>query len=214
MDPEFWHNKWEKMEIGFHEGQVNEHLKRFLPELKLPDRARIFLPLCGKTQDIPFLLGKGHTVKGVELSEKAVTQLFSEMDVVPTIEQRDPFKIYRADSIEIFVGDFFDMDASLLGPVDGIFDRAALVALPESMRSEYASKLKGITELAPQLLVAFDYDQSQLEGPPFSVPEKLVNQYYGLDYILEPLGRFEVEGGLKGVCKAFEEVWLLTPPEK
>ena len=37
----------------------------------------------------------------------------------------------------VFVGDFFDLTNSLLGAVDAIYDRAALVALPPDMRQAY-----------------------------------------------------------------------------
>ena len=54
----------------------------------------------------------------------------------------------------------------MLGPVDAIYDRAALVALPEDMRSRYAPHLYGNhRSRKPQLLICYEYDQSLEKGP-------------------------------------------------
>jgi hypothetical protein len=45
----------------------------------------VFLPLCGKTLDIQWLLSRGYGVAGSELSKIAVEQLFSELGVEPNI---------------------------------------------------------------------------------------------------------------------------------
>ena len=79
---------------------------------------------------------------------------------------------YSADGIDIFAGDIFEITADVLGPVDAVYDRAALVALPEGMRRRYAAHLAGITAVAPQLLVTFEYDQAEMDGPPFSITEE------------------------------------------
>ena len=82
----------------------------------------------------------------------------------------------------MFVGDVSELDQTLLGPVDAIYDRAALVALPPDTRIEYTRHLIDSTHQAPQLLVTFEYDQSQMSGPPFSIPEAEVMQHYGEIY--------------------------------
>ena len=97
----------------------------------------------------------------------------------------------------------------MLGPVDAIYDRAALVALPKEMRDRYTEHLVQITENAPQLVIAYEYDQSVVNGPPFSVSQDEVRRHYTDSYNLTLLATADVPGGLKGKCSATEHVWLL-----
>jgi thiopurine S-methyltransferase len=169
MEHNFWHNKWEKQEIGFHLNEVNPLLIQYFPALSLPAGARVFLPLCGKTKDIHWLLANGYQVAGVELSQIAIDQLFTELSINPQIIQLGNILHYSADHIDIFVGDIFELSPKVLQPVYTIYDRAALVALPIPMRQQYTQHLRHITQNAPQLLISLDYDQSLVDGPPFSV---------------------------------------------
>ena len=74
MDSDFWHQKWEQGEIGFHESQVNPVLVGNLESLNLTKGSRLFLPLCGKTHDIAWLLAQGYRIAGV-LIEKCPQHL-------------------------------------------------------------------------------------------------------------------------------------------
>lgn len=209
MDADFWHQRWERNEIAFHQREANPLLIKYLDVLSLSRGSRVFLPLCGKTLDIHWLLSNGYCVAGSELSEVAVKQLFSDLIIEPEITAIDEIRCHSADNIDIFVGDFFDLSRSALGHVDAIYDRAALVALPETMRGRYAAHLIEITDRAPQLLISYDYDQSLVDGPPFSVSNEEVNRLYRDSYDLTPLASVDVVGGLKGKCPARENIWLL-----
>ncbi len=209
MEAEFWHRKWETNEIGFHNSQANPLLIKNLERLTLVPGDHIFLPLCGKTLDIGWLLSKGYKVTGAELSKLAIEQLFDELGVVPRVSRLGELERYSAHNLDIFIGDIFNLTGSLLGQVDAIYDRAALVALPISMRAQYTRHLVNITRHAKQLLICFEYDQTQLEGPPFSVPDREVAQHYDNYYDLQLLSSGNIEGGLKGKCEAKENVWLL-----
>lgn len=209
MDADFWHRRWEENEIGFHESQANKLLVNYFHTLSLSKGSRVFVPLCGKTLDIAWLLSNGFRVVGVELSERAIEQLFAELDVTPDITDLGHLKCYSTQDIEIYVGDIFELSRQQLGPVDAIYDRAALVALPQDMRSRYTAHLREITNTSPQLLICFEYDQNLMDGPPFSIgPDKVSSQYQD-SYVLTHLERVDVAGGLKGKCKAYEHVWRL-----
>lgn len=210
MEHSFWHERWESGRIGFHERVPNPLLVTHFPDLSVPENGRVFVPLCGKTHDIAWLLAKGHGVVGAELSQLAIEQLFEDLGVEPAISDLGVLKHYSADSIDIFVGDVFDLTADMLGAVDAVFDRAAFVALPEHMRSAYPPHIADITGNAPQLLITFEYDQSQLNGPPFSIPSAEVVQRYGDRYTISRSVTGDVKGGVKGVI-ARETVWLLKP---
>lgn len=210
MDTDFWLKKWESQVLGFHLTEPNPLLTNHIGLLKLPGGARIFLPLCGKTRDIGWLLEQGYRVVGCELSELAVAALFQELDVSPEITKFVDGLRYSAPNVEVFVYDIFKLSADVLGDIDAIYDRAALIALPDTMRSRYAATLMSLTDSAPQLLVTVLYDQSQLEGPPFSVSDGSVQEYYAKSYELELLTSLDIPGGLKGQCPAVENVWLLS----
>lgn len=210
MDPDFWHRKWEANEIAFHEGEANLLLVRHFHELGLAPGARVFVPLCGKSHDLHWLLTQGFEVAGAELSRLAVEQLFTELGVTPEITEIGPLERFAAEGITVFVGDIFDLKRETLGRVDAVYDRAALVALPETMRDRYAAHLVHMTHGAPQLLIAFDYDQSLTVGPPFSVPEHEVRRHYGTAYRATLLERHPLKGGLRGTGPVIEDVWRLA----
>jgi thiopurine S-methyltransferase len=209
MDPSFWHQRWQNNEIAFHGGEPNPLLVQYFKELSLEKGRRVFLPLCGKTLDIPWLLSNGYCVAGAELSQIAIEQLFAGIGMEPKISGVGGVDHYSAKDIDIFVGDVFDLSSQMLGPVDAIYDRAALVALPEEMRGRYAAHLIGITDRARQLLICYEYDQNVLDGPPFSVSNEEVKKHYEDHYDLTLLASTDVPGGLKGKCAAKENVWLL-----
>jgi thiopurine S-methyltransferase len=210
MDTNFWHERWAANDIGFHESEANTLLVKYIDTLSLAKGSRVFLPLCGKTLDIVWLLSKGFCVVGSELSKTAVKQLFEELAIEPAIKYLGNIKHYYAQNIDIFVGDIFDLTNDDLSKVDAIYDRAALVALPLDMRKIYTQHLMNITNNAPQLLINFEYDQSILNGPPFSISSQELKEHYSASYDLSLLESKEVFGGLKGKCKATENVWVLN----
>ncbi|MFL5811959.1 MAG: thiopurine S-methyltransferase [Bdellovibrionia bacterium] len=207
MDAKFWHERWEQNNIGFHLSEANPLLVRYFDRLNLPKGARIFLPLCGKTRDIAWLLANGYRVVGAELSKLAIEQLFHELGVVPEIFDLGDVTRYSSAGIDIFVGDFFRLSTDSLGSVDAVYDRAALVALPEEMRHRYSPHLMQITNQAPQLLITYEYNQAQMDGPPFSISQDEVRKRYEERYHVIELGSAAVK--MKGHVEAKERIWLL-----
>jgi thiopurine S-methyltransferase len=209
MEAEFWLNRWQTNQTGWHERAVNPLLITHFPSLHVPPGGRVFVPLCGKSLDLGWLLSQGYVVAGAELSELAITQLFTELGMEPTISEVGKHKHFRGEKIDIYVGDFFELFREVLGPIDAVYDRAALVALPEAMRERYTTHLKPLTSLASQLVIGYEYDQSVVPGPPFSVTPDELHRHYSSSYALTPLARLDVPGGLKGKCPATEHVWRL-----
>jgi len=209
MDPSFWRQRWEKNEIAFHEGKANPLLVKHFKELSVAKGSRIFVPLCGKTLDISWLLFNGYRVVGAELSQIAIEQLFMELGAQPEISTVGEVEQWSAKNLDIFVGDIFALSRAILGPVDAIYDRAALVAFPEDMRNRYTAHLTEMAGKAPQLLICYEYDQRVMDGPPFSVSREEVQQQYAANYNLTLIESSNVAGGLKGKVAAKENVWLL-----
>ena len=211
MDSGFWHQRWRDNDIGFHREEVNPLLVRYFERLGLSQGDRIFVPLCGKTKDIAWLLGQGYQVAGVELSELAINQLFAELGTIPDKEVGNDFTHYSGSDMDIFVGDYFSLTAQTLGDVAAIYDRAALVALPEDRRRDYARHLITITKNAPLLLITFKYDQQIMAGPPFSVSEHEVLSHFNDHYDLTLLYSKTIDEKLKNICTPTEEVRILQP---
>ncbi|MFT5396682.1 MAG: thiopurine S-methyltransferase [Gammaproteobacteria bacterium] len=209
MEAEFWHERWGSNNIGFHEKKPNDLLIKHFNRLKLEKDSCLLLPLCGKTHDIAWLLSKGHRVVGVELSEIAIQQLFEELNLQPTLTQQGKLKHYSSNKLDIFAGDLFNCTQEHLKSIDAIYDRAALVALPKDMRMRYTSHLKAITQNAPQLLISFEYDQAQMEGPPFSISTKEIEKHYSDSYKITHLEECVVGGRLKSKVDAMEHIWLI-----
>jgi len=210
MDGNFWRQRWERNEIAFHQPEANPLLVKYFGDLSLPKSSRVFVPLCGKSLDLHWLLSRGYRVAGCELSKIAVEQLFSELGVQPTITPIGELTRHSFSNIDIFVGDIFSLTASALGKIDAIYDRGALVALPQTMRDRYAPHLIKITDRSPQLLITYVYDQSLQDGPPFSISHEEIRRHYQPTYDLKLLASLDIQGGLKGKCAAAENVWRLT----
>lgn len=213
MEADFWHKKWELNEIGFHKTEANPLLVKHLVQLRINEGDRIFLPLCGKTLDIGWLLQQGFQVVGVELSGLAIEQLFEQLELKPQIAEIGSLKRYSAKNLDVFVGDIFAISRELIGHIDAIFDRAALVALPSEMRIQYAKHLIDITNNAPQILITFEYDTKGVSGPPHAISENEITTHYGAYYQLKTLERENLRGGIKGKSEAIERVWLLSKPD-
>ncbi len=183
MEPDFWHARWGEGRIGFHEGQPNAHLVNHLGIYT--GKKRVFVPLCGKTEDLAYLAAQGFEVVGVELVETAVQAFFAEHGLTPVVTKVGPFVRYALGGITLFAGDFFATTRELLGPIDALFDRAAVIALPLTMRPDYVEHVRALMpEGAPGLVITVEYPQDQRGGPPFSVPEaELRTHYEGLSVI-------------------------------
>ena len=211
MQHDFWHQRWHNQQIGFHQSEINPFLLTHFQNLGLQAGQRVFVPLCGKSLDMHWLLAQGLQVIGAELSQLAVDAFFTELKLSPEITQSGPLRHYRTEQIEIFQGDFFALTQDQLGTVDAIYDRAALIALPDEMRKEYSRHLMSITQTAPQLLISFQYDQSLVPGPPFSVSTTEVSAHYKPHYTLTELASVYQVKGMKGQYPAEETAWLLRP---
>ena len=210
MHADYWLEKWQANDIGFHKSEVNPSLVEHWGALSLAEGSHVFVPLCGKTLDIAWLLAQGYRVIGAELVEKAVEQLFQGLGVEPERSDLGEMKRYSAANLDVFVGDIFSVTEGMLGSVDAVYDRAALVALPAPVRERYTAHLTAITKKAPQLLVTYEYDQRLLKGPPFSVSNEEVERRYGDMYTLSFVESKDVFKGLKGVRPVRQNIWTLT----
>ncbi len=219
MDKQFWHARWENNQIGFHQQEINSYLQQFWPRLQLPAGATVFVPLCGKSRDMLWLLEQGYRVLGIEISPIAVADFFRENQLNPKVTKKNGIAQWLCDELVILCGDFFSLDAQDVTHCDAVYDRASLIAMPPAMRPAYAEQLiKLFPAPRPILLVTMEYPQHEMQGPPFSVHAAEVKNFYGDRFkidnilsrdILEESPRFKN----RGVTTMHERVYLLHTPD-
>ena len=216
MDAKFWHNRWQDDLIPFHKSRVNDFLERYFQRLGLAQGDEVLVPLCGKSIDMAWLRDRGCAVTGVELSAIAVRDFFAEQGIAASESEDGAFQVLEGEGITLLSGDFFALGSEHTAKVSAVYDRAALVALPEEMRARYVDHLLSL--LAPQvpmLLLTFEYPAHEIDGPPFSVGEEQVRALYeGRRKVtrLESLDRLAAESRLaeRGLTQLQEHAFLLT----
>ncbi|MBI5627092.1 MAG: thiopurine S-methyltransferase [Nitrosomonadales bacterium] len=216
MEKNFWLERWERGEIGFHQNEINPYLRQYWKELHPASKGEVFVPLCGKSRDMLWLREQGCRVLGVELSTIAAQAFFKENGYTPHRVTAGKFDHYEADGIRILCGDFFDLNKNDLAEVNAVYDRASLIALPPGMRERYARHLVSILPPATQiLLITFDYPQHEMPGPPFAVSKSKVEALYKRHANVRLLAQLDAlpqtpyfqERGLSGLQKS---IFLLT----
>ena len=193
MEAEFWHQRWQDKQIGFHQDRPSPLLLKHWPSLGLAPASRVFVPLAGKTLDMAWFASQGHRVLGVELSRIAVEEFFAEHGLQPETQDTRYGRHYRAGAIELICGDAFALDAELLADCAAVFDRAALIALPAPLRERYAGELyPRLPSGCRGLLITLEYPQHEKQGPPFSVVEPEVCRLYSPDWRVRTLERRDI----------------------
>ncbi len=186
MDADFWHERWQKGEIGFHQAQGNPLMQHFWPQMKAPPGATVLVPLCGKSPDLLWLRSRGHRVVGIELSDIAVEAFFAEHEVQYERSAWSGGARYQADGLEIIQGDFFALPEGEFSEIEWVYDRAAVIALPSQLRTRYAEHLLALCPaLGGMLIIALDYEPDPQERPPFSVTEDELRRLYGDEFRIE-----------------------------
>jgi len=216
LKKDFWLERWERKETGFHQDEINPYLRQYWQELHLAHGSEVFVPLCGKSRDMLWLRQQGHPVLGVELSAIAVQAFFNENGYAPHHAAGGKFDRCEADGIRILCGDFFDLDKDDLAKAGAVYDRASLVALPPEMRERYVRHLLGILPPATQiLLITFDYPQPEMPGPPFAVSVSEVEALYREHAEIRLLAQLDVLAQNprfqeRGLSRLQENIFLLT----
>lgn len=195
MHPDFWQQRWREGRIGFHNDKPLPLLLKHWPSVGLAPGTQVFVPLAGKSLDMVWLASQGHRVLGVELSPLAVEQFFEEHELMPEQRGTRYGTHFEAGGIEIILGDAFGLDAEVLAGCAGVYDRAALIALPPELRARYVGELYAqLPSGCRGLLVTLEYPQHEKQGPPFSVAEAEVMERYGRDWAVEVLERRDILG--------------------
>lgn len=224
MEIDFWLERWNNNQTGFHQQQVNPYLAYFYgnkgPAIEQREKLKVFVPLAGKSKDMLWLSQNSYKVFAVECSDRAVKDFFEDNALNYKHAEKDQHALYQSSDlpslIEIFQGDFFELQQEDLDGITDIFDRASLVALPVEMRQDYAKKMAELQKPGVRtLLVTLTFDPEEMNGPPFSVIEEEVNDLYSENFTIQKLlvkNVIEEEIGLKkrGLTALDETVYKLV----
>lgn len=189
MQTEFWVNSWERegTYTSFHRSDIHPYVIQYAPKEYLEGK-RVFVPLCGKTNDILWFARYADEVVGVELVEKPIVQFFTQNDL-PYRKFNDGR--YVSGNITLMNRNLFELTVEEVGRLDLVYDRASLIAFPTDMRQQYIAKLHELMPLgSQQLLNTLEY-YPLLPEPPFSVTLEDVRRYYGahfdINHVEKPL---------------------------
>lgn len=216
MQPQFWLDRWRTGQTAFHQSSVDRSLRRHWPSLEVGAGKRVFAPLCGKSLDLLWLRDQGLEVLGVELAAAAVEAFFLENGLPARRRAGVPFDAYEAPGICLLCGDFFTLTPELLGCVDAVYDRAALISWAPALRDGYVGHLATLVSPGTRmLLITLEYPQSQMAGPPFAVPCEEVARLYAPQFDVREIARQDIlphEARLraKGLTELFEVCYQLV----
>ncbi|XP_077209166.1 thiopurine S-methyltransferase [Paroedura picta] len=181
-----WLKKWQMRHIGFHNEQEHGLLKKHL-DIFLSGRSglKIFFPLCGKTVEMKWLADMGHHIVGVEISETALKEFFTEQNLSyseETVPEIPGAKLMKDTSgnISLYCCSIYDLTSSVAGKFDAIWDRGSLVAINPCDRERYANLMLSLmNQKCCYLLVTVSYDPSKHPGPPFYIPDSELKKLFG-----------------------------------
>ena len=209
-----WESRWQEDRIGFHLKEVNPYLIRFSDQLLDQNSDKVFVPLCGKTLDLCWLTTKTKKVIGVEMVSKAVQDFFAENNIDYLIQQDETIQKFSSKSIDIYLGDFFDLNPEQTSSFKAIYDRASIVAIEKPERREYVDHLISFLDTAGRVLViTLEYNQNQMEGPPYSVPAEEIERLFaplGSLTLLETCDILDDRFRNKGLTRLLEHVFLIV----
>lgn len=214
MDADFWISKWEDKAIGFHRADYHPELIKYFDKIEPHSDNKILVPLCGKTKDMLFLKEKGLQISGIEFSDIACEEFFSENDLSFTTIEENGFKVFKGSNHSLFCGDFYKYKPE--HKYQAAYDRAAIVAIDPKSRKAYAKQYSNLlVSGAKLLLLSFEYDQTKVQGPPWSVEETYINEFFGSDFKVEILDSNLVEitspkFKKNGLEQATQKIYLLT----
>ena len=206
-----WESRWQEGRIGFHLPEVNSYLLRYFDKLLTQDTESVFVPLCGKTLDLPWLARRKKKVVGIELVHKAVQEFFKENKLTHSIQKSGKLNLFSNDNIDLFQGDFFDLNKAQTFLFEAIYDRGSIVAFDRSERQRYVNHLMSFLKPGGRiLLITLEYDQNKMTGPPFSVPTDEIEWLYapyGILKLLETSDIFDERFRKNGLDGMLERVF-------
>lgn len=181
-------------QIGWH--QDEGHLKlqeNFLSLLKehyngsAPEDLTVFVPLCGKSQDLLYFYNLGYLVVGVEYSQIAINEFFTENNIKLASNSPQPYTKSEDGRLILCQGDLFTFSGDPSSPLplpvetfDIVWDRGSFEAIHINDRERYIKLLSSLANPKTLYLLAMkDYDKTVYPGPPVAATPEEVKGLFG-----------------------------------
>lgn len=146
--PTFWEARYRDRVMPWDSGSVPADLRAFANTL--PKKSRLLIPGCGSGYEVLYLAEREFDVLAIDFSPTAVE--LAQKNLGPLGDR-------------VWLADFFELDAGQK-PIDVIYERAFLCALPRKMWHRYAARMAEL--LRPgTLLAGFFFYGANPRGPPF-----------------------------------------------
>jgi hypothetical protein len=154
--PAFWDERFAQRFTPWDRGGVPQALRSFADAQQQP--LRTLIPGCGAAYELAFLSDAGWDATAIDFSPAAVAT--AKTAVGPWNER-------------VVQADFFTWQPS--GPLDLIYERAFLCALPRAMWPQVAARWAEL--LAPgALLAGFFFFDDVAKGPPFGISAERLDE--------------------------------------
>jgi len=153
------------------------------------------------------LLDAGHHVVGAECSGIACVDFFSENNIPGYAREElktcSGKRIIRHKStvrpIQLYEGDIFDLTAEIVGPIDAVLDRAALVALPPAIiGDQYLPLIASLLRPGGKMLFASVSELPFPKAPPHAYEshqiEGLLSTFFS-EIDMKEVHRYRVNAG-------------------
>ena len=141
---EYWKGRYNQKSTAWHIDEIHPILVRQISSLTGEDgqSKRVFVPLCGKTRDIAYLLSLGHQVFAIEGVLQPILDLAAENSL--SLKHNPTESIYHTEDgrLKIYHGDLLKCPIERYGPFDCVWDRAAFIAFEYSGREAYVDVMK------------------------------------------------------------------------
>ena len=171
---EEWVEMWKEGETpAFHLAEVHPSLKTYIHEFTGGKaNCRVFVPLCGKSEDMVWLADEGHSVVGLEIAENGIKDFFKENNLDFTVDAINMAPsgayVYKAKTkdITIFRCDIFDFRSGVAGgKFDCIWDRGSLTSMAFSGEATIKKYVQVVSALLAGdgrwVIETFDFDESK-----------------------------------------------------
>ena len=202
MEPQFWINSWEGgSRTNFHRPDIHP----YLPSTSRPDFDRQTRPHATVWQDgRPIVVQTTHRprrrCRALQAGSPAVLRRAGDL---PCAERRP----IRGRPVDVDCRDIFTLEPDEIGPIEFVYDRAALVALPLPMRLRYVAKIDELTPRGAVQFVNTVHYHPVLDTPPFSIGPDDIERYHGGRNLIE-----HVECAARpnhGMVRKFNLDWLV-----
>ncbi len=164
LQPGFWDERFERGFTPWDRGGVPDALRDFVARAGQP--LRTLIPGCGSAWELAFLSEAGWEATAIDFSPAAVAQ--AKAAVGPWAS-----RVQEAD--------FFAWQPAR--PLDLIYERAFLCALPRAMWSQLAERYAALLPAGAQLAGFFFFDEAA-KGPPFGTSREQLHALLDPHFVL------------------------------